>query len=641
MLAGCLLVWLSLLFTGPGPENPTLALGRDLPFLSYEDAGGELSLAQLVALPASAMTSNDRPLSKGYTRSVFWLRATIPAAAFADGELWLKLSPNYVDHVAVHWRASAPDAPWNRRDLGERDGAATRDVDYRFAVLRLAPPPAGQDLELAMRVRTTSALIAEPTLWTPAAFTSHAAHDTTFWSFYLGLGALSSALALLLAIGLRTRLLWSVMPFSLAFLLVACIQGFVGWSPHAWRMELQHYLTGTLTLLGHPALAWMCIEALDLRRHFPRAYRALLASLVVGIVLPVSIPLDLYGEAVRIMVVVGLANALLLAGVAMRLWRRNVLEPLNLAFGILPLFYIASGLLAILITTATIRYDAQAYTLWQHSMMAIMMSTMLLVMALGVHRIRQERRTQREREQLARDLAQERETSFHQRQFLAMVSHEFRTPLAVIAGTLDNLRTVTPDVASIRQRHDKIQRAVQSLVRLTEDCLADARLSAGSLRLEPQPTDLVKLVREAASQLEVAAQHRFVLSVNVPGTGLPFIGDPTLLRIAISNVLNNAAKYARGGDIRVDVRAREAYWIVGIEDRGPGIPAAQAGQVFERYRQGRRTGDPDRGGYGLGLFVAREIARVHGGDLRLAANTPGGCRFEFQFPSAPTPPHAP
>ncbi|GAA5234282.1 histidine kinase [Verticiella sediminum] len=641
LLVGCVLFWLCLLFAGPPQQNPTFAIGRDIPYRYLLDPAGEVSFDAFLAMPDEALALGQRPMSEGYVRDVAWLRFHIPGTAFAEGELWLKLSPNYLDSVTVYLRPEGAPQGWVERRAGDRMGARAGDIDYRYTVLRLAPPAQGGGHEVVMRIQTTSALLVEPTLWQPAAFTDHALRDTAFWSFYFGIGALSSALALLLAIGLKTRLLWSVIPFSFTYLLVASIQGYIGWGDADWRLTLQHYLTGTLSLLGYPALIWMCTEALDIRLRFPRVYRWLVASFCLGLLFPLSIPLDLYGETVRVFTVLAFANALVIAACSLRLWWRWGLSHLNLAFGILPLFYVVSGLMAVLITTATIDYAPRMYTLWQSSMMIIMMATMLLVMAVGVYRIRHERRTHWEREQLARELRMEREASFHQRQFMGMVSHEFRTPLAVISGTLENLLAQPTEDARVRQRYDKIQRAANRLVQLTDNCLADARLSAGTLYLDTVPTPLLPLLESAASLVEVGDTHDLRITLDglpVPhgvdaGPVLP--ADAALLRICLSNLLDNAVKYTPAGTIRVDVQVGDNRIVVSISDRGPGIPAAQAEEVFERYRRGARP-DAERAGSGLGLFVSRQIARAHGGELTLAANTAHGCRFDLVLPTACT-----
>lgn len=647
ILIGCLLVLLGLLLAQPVAHKPTYAVGNGQTLYFYEDTSGRMSLAEFLALPSHQLSTSDGPLARGYSRSTFWLRFDVPRSLFADGDLWLEMRPVYLDHVTVHWRPSGIDATWQTGYSGDRDSALDRrtGLAYRKPVFPLASPGAGADgYEVVLQVRSTSTMVVEPALWQPAAFLDYAARDTSFWSFHFGVGALSSVIALLLAMGLKSRLLWSVLPFSTTYLLVAGIQGFLGWGDIQWRVTLQHYLTGVLTLLGYPALLWMCTEALDLRQYFPRLYKAMLMGISIGLILPLSIPLDLYGNAVQALTMFASLTAPTLLVCAVILWWREDLSYLNLAFGIVPMFYVFTSLLAVLTTTATIPYDSVIYNLWQYSVMIIMMVTMLLVMTMGIYRISRERQISQERAQLARELRVEREASFNQRQFMGMISHEFRTPLAVISAAIENLRENDGDDVPTLQRYDKIERATVRLVQLTDNCLADARLSAGTLYLDVQPIDLLEQIHYAAALVELSAHHRLGMTLNgcsltgdMPSC-VPLVADSALLGIALSNVLDNAMKYSEpGSQIRLDIQQTPDHRVViGIEDEGRGIPEAQAAQVFERYRQGGGAGGKGRDGWGLGLYVARQIALAHGGDLVLAANTPAGCRFELTLPRTPT-----
>lgn len=641
ILIGCLLLWLGLLFAGPAQHHPTYAVGQDQPFFFHEDTQGDMSLTEFLAIPPSELTISRRPLTQGYTASAFWLRFEIPQTWFAERELWLELKPTYLDHLAVYWRPAGTSQAWRARQAGDRDDALARmgDLDYRTTVLSLAPPDTAEGYEVAIRVQSTSTVMVEPSLWQPADFLKYASRDSVFWSFHFGVGVLSSTIAVMLAVGLRSRLLWSVLPFSATYLLVACVQGFVGWSDAQWRVTLQHYLTGGLTLLGYPALLWMCTEALDLRRHFPRIYKTMLACIAIGLLLPLGIPLNLYGAAVQALTLFALLSAPILMGCSFTLWWRQGLAPLNLAFGLIPMFYVVTSLLAILTNLAVLPYDSFIFNLWQYSVMLIMMFTMLFVMTVGVYRISRERQSSLERMQLARELRVEREARFNQRQFMGMISHEFRTPLAVISGVVENLRVGHPGNERVRQRYDKIERATNRLVQLTDNCLADARLSAGTLYLDIKPVDLLRQIRYAASLAELTGDHR--LRITVDGHPLaddtqisvPVHADSALLGIALSNLLGNAVKYSTpGSQVRLDVQRQANRIVIGIEDEGSGIPSELAEQIFERFRQAHVDDAAERDGWGLGLYVARQIALAHHGDLLLAANTPEGCRFEFILP---------
>lgn len=107
--------------------------------------------------------------------------------------------------------------------------------------------------------------------------------------------------------------------------------------------------------------------------------------------------------------------------------------------------------------------------------------------------------------------------------------------------------------------------------------------------------------------------------------------DSGLLCIAIANLLDNAVKYAAAGEIRIEIYQQEKHVELRIGDRGPGIPPEQVEHIYERYRRGEtHTSTP--AGTGLGLYVARQIIRAHGGDLWLAENSSAGCEFALTLP---------
>ena len=176
-------------------------------------------------------------------------------------------------------------------------------------------------------------------------------------------------------------------------------------------------------------------------------------------------------------------------------------------------------------------------------------------------------------------------------------------------------------------------------MQLTDNCLADARLDADDLWLDRRRLCLLELVTEAAS-LVGAAGHRWRLTLDgqPPPAGERWTGtawlDPAMMRIALSNVIDNAVKYGNGGP-RVDVSRHADHWSVAIRDQGSGIAEDRVPVIFERYRRAAPAEHNHRRGVGLGLYVSRRIARAHGGDLVLADNGDHGCCFLFTLPLPP------
>lgn len=617
-------------------QGTVLTIGPDIPYLYVEDPEGHMTLEQFLALPRQALEEANRSRSWGYTRSTYWVRFELPAALFHAQERWLELGPNFVDHITLYHRLQGSADPWTRRESGDLAPYESRDLDYRFPVFKLAEITDGSaGHEVVIRLRSTSALLLDATLWEPEAFTEQALGNSLFWSFYLSLAAISSALALLLALVLRNRMFWSVCAFSLSYLLVACIQGYLGWLWGTPGLHLQHYLTSILVLYNFACLVWMCTEVFNLERYLPRLYRLMIGVALLIAALLLGIPLDLYGEAVRLQVLISLASSPVLVGCALYLRWRNCISWLEMLVGLGPLLYVLAGVIAALIMNGLIDHDPRLYALWEY----LLMGNMLLVLAVAILRVRDEQRRARKARQEARDWRVERAASFHQRQFIGMVSHEFRTPLAVISAALENLSLLSTPEDPRHGRYEKIKRATTRLMTLTDNCLADARLSSSTLYLDKRRTDLLTLLHDAASVVVISDQHRLRVRVNGevvdpaadPRPELALLADGGLLSVALSNLLDNAVKYSRGGLISVDIQFSGGDCRLQISDQGPGIAPELAEQVFDRYRRAAVPGREIRG-CGLGLHVARQIARAHQGDLRLMDTQGAGSCFLLSLP---------
>lgn len=630
------LTWLLLLGSLVAlPASAQWQLGRAIPLSWHEDTTASMGILDFQRMPAAALHHQNHLVSLGYTRSALWVRFVVPASLFATGNLWLQVGPNFLDHITLYYRPQGT-GPWTLREAGDLAERPSGDLDYRFPVFVLPAASGAQGLEVVVRVRSTSAVLLDASVWTPEAYLANAASTSAFWGAYFSLAALSTLLAFLAALRLRRRLAWAVCMFSLAYALVACVQGYVGWLPFASAHVTQHYLTSVLTLLVYTCLLWVTTEALNLRVWWPRLYRALLAIVGFGVVLLVSIPLDFYGFAIHIQAVFCVVTALVLAASGWRLWRNQADGVMTLVLGLMPLLYVVSALMALVSLFGFIPYNPLVYGLWQY----VVMANMFTVLGWVAYNSQREARELREKHELAWALEREREASFHQRQFIAIVSHEFRTPLAVIANALENLMLPSINDDQRQRRYRNMRRATDRLVQLTDNCLADSRLDAGGLTLQRQPVDVLELIRSCTDAVDRSDAHRWSLLLNGVVCAdavceLPAIfADPAMLRIAVSNLLDNAVKYSGGGNVQITVDTRDTTLVIGIRDHGCGIAPRDAVLVFERYRRGSAGAGTTRpAGAGLGLYVARQIVRAHGGELCLAWSGKEGSCFEMTLPN--------
>ena len=247
-----------------------------------------------------------------------------------------------------------------------------------------------------------------------------------------------------------------------------------------------------------------------------------------------------------------------------------------------------------------------------------------------------------ERERLREERERLREANRRKDEFLAMLSHELRNPLAPILTALDlmDLR----GQAETRQEREMIRRQARHLAGLIEDLLDISRVSSGKIRIRKERTELYPLVERA---IEMAAplfeQRVHTLVFDVPKSGLLVDADPIRLPQVFANLLTNAAKYTSPGGRICVVARREAEEIVAyVEDNGIGIAPEMLGSMFEPFVQGRRTIDRSQGGLGLGLALVRSLTLLHGGSVSAHSDGPGkGSRLLIRLPGRATSDPAP
>ena len=220
-------------------------------------------------------------------------------------------------------------------------------------------------------------------------------------------------------------------------------------------------------------------------------------------------------------------------------------------------------------------------------------------------------------------------------EFLAMLSHELRNPLAPIL-TATHLMRLRGDVATPDER-EVIERQAEHLVRLVDDLLDVARVASGKVTLAKKPLELASVVAKAVEATERLLEDRQLeLHLSVPITGLRVDADEVRLTQVVNNLLSNAARYTPPGG-RVDVSGlRESNEVVlRVRDNGVGIDPALQPQVFDLFVQGPGGADRAEGGLGLGLSLVRTLTMLHGGTVSVHSDGPGsGSEFTVRLPAS-------
>ncbi|MDB5919887.1 MAG: hypothetical protein JWR40_4121 [Massilia sp.] len=208
-------------------------------------------------------------------------------------------------------------------------------------------------------------------------------------------------------------------------------------------------------------------------------------------------------------------------------------------------------------------------------------------------------------------------------EFLAMLAHELRNPLAPISSAAQLLHRLQPDNTRLRQATDIIVRQVEHLTGLVDDLIDVSRVTRGLISTDKEPCDIAAIALQALEQVRPAIDARgHRLTVSLPAPAAFIHGDPKRLVQALANLLSNAVKYTPdGGNIALAADVAEATVRVLVSDDGIGIGAALLPRVFDLFTQGERSADRAQGGLGVGLAVVKSLVELHGG--RVEAASPG------------------
>lgn len=255
---------------------------------------------------------------------------------------------------------------------------------------------------------------------------------------------------------------------------------------------------------------------------------------------------------------------------------------------------------------------------------------------LTVHDLTSQNRTQQERDA---GRQQALATSQIKGEVLNLVAHEFRSPLSVIGGYLSmmaegQLGDVPPMWCVPLAR---AQQKVAELEGMVNAVLTAARLESGRLQGNPRELDAGTLVKLAAERAEGrAALLDADVSWEVPDEPVPVSVDGHQLGIVLDNLINNALSYSEGKpELRIMCASEAGEAEISVCDHGPGVAPDMREAIFERFQRGGDQGEPHRRGIGLGLAIARDLAELNGGELRLAASELGkGSRFALRLPLA-------
>ena len=239
-------------------------------------------------------------------------------------------------------------------------------------------------------------------------------------------------------------------------------------------------------------------------------------------------------------------------------------------------------------------------------------------------------------DELRERVEQLREADHRKNEFLAMLAHELRNPLAPVQNAVYLLRKNCPDDAETQWAHDVIERQVQHMTRMVDDLLDASRITRGMIQLQKETIDTAAVVTRAvemAQPLIDTCKHRLLISL--PPEPLWLEADSHRLAQVLANLLNNAAKYTHeGGTIWLTAERQENDVLFKVRDTGIGIPPEYLPRVFDLFSQEDSSLERTHGGLGIGLTLVRVLVQMHGGAIQaFSAGTGQGSEFVICLPA--------
>ncbi|MDG4719196.1 MULTISPECIES: sensor histidine kinase [Thalassospira] len=606
-----------------GPIND-IALNQ---FLERLTTDREITIpADLVNIPSGEFEPVYGRPGPGYTSRAVWLRAPFTVESRFDNpgsSAFIEMGAAYLNDIALTIISQETgNVVWEDR-VGDR----IPQLPGRMANLKhvsLWPDLDFGHYWLIIRVVTTSSHVFEAELQTEKTFIAETGSESYRNGSYLGI--LIVAFGLYLTFGLLSRdppVIWySVYIFAL-FLLNFSTTGYAQLLLKGVWLLASDFITGTGTalLIGSSCIMWAYIVRLD--KHNPILFRIMIgiaALLIMGMLTSVT---DYYIYFARIFFIPQVCLFFVLLGyLIVQGYRDNGILMYVFYLVALGVPTIAASIhLLTLIGVAPINaFTANIYK----ASSTIHLGMVAIAMAVRLYRLAHKRADAYQSSQRATQLAGE------QRTFITMLSHEFRTPLAIIQRSAEILglhmrkedETIKSRLVTIRRNAGQLSALVDAF--LTKDTLDSATFSTSRehVAIDQFLTDLV-----ARRSHEVQEQN-----VSLIGADFAIVDiDRILLERAIINLIENARKYARGAPVWIaSTRSANGYVYIRVVDEGPGIPADELGKVQNAFYRGKDSSVTQ--GVGLGLHITSRIIEAHNGTMSVSVGEHGGTTILLKLP---------
>lgn len=547
----------------------------------------------------------------GFTTAAHWYRLQLARSPDAPTRWLLLFQAPYLDQIEA-WVERADGTVQTYR-LGDHVPMAERPVRSHQNLLEIDLPDS-QPCQIWLRVTSSSRMSFSAHVWAPQAFAHHESRE----SLLLGtlLGVVLMVTVIFTGIGLLVG-----KPLFVAYAFFAASQGFrhLVISGHTqWLFDPQNpwqsnLIQGLGALVPVLSVTIFNVYLLNLRQDFPRLFRVCQAMSAMTVLSLAWIATPAYGWFAPLILQWGTLLAVLsLVLTFFSWWRLRHLERLLYALGFLLIVVLT------LLQFATLRgwlsADWFSNRIYQTSTL-LHIGMMSLALGLRLHQ------SQREQARLRQHSALLQERQTEQRRFIAMLSHEFRNPLASIDRAANLLQLKLGDLpAGEATRLGGIRSSVQRLESLVDSFLVSEAVEQHRLTPVPKLQPVAPLLAQVMQAQGAEAQARLQLHVAPPD--LQFALDARLMGIAVGNLLGNALRYSgEGGSVALAAQLDGPDLHVTVTDQGPGLSEAELAQLGEPYY--RASSSVGKQGTGLGYFFSRSLVEAHGGTLQ-AVNQPDG-----------------
>lgn len=615
---------------------PVELIGQKIPLAGrmsiWLDEAGTATWQQARLQPFESVAGN---VKLGYRPGVFWVRVQVQLSAsdsaHSPADWMLEVPPAFLDEVTLWVEPLNPalSAAAKTEPPSQQAGAALRPENrprwHRNSVFPVTLPD-NQPYTLWLRVNTDNSKTISPVLWQPYALDQRTQVDNLVAGLFYGVLIFTTVAALVLGLIAGNRLfLWCASYFWLVGLNLFIADGWLGLLVLSGEPMIVDALSSICLALTIPMFSTVFLRLLRADQHAPRLARAYLR--IARVFSLVAVVLLLAGEFARITPLlnyVAMTQLLLIMTLALWILPR---EPQTkwVMLSIIPI------MLPVLLRLARNVGIAPDIDWLDISLLAGLIWHALILFSIVTYQVSQiYKSTLQLRSQALTSAAQLDE----QRHFVALLSHEFRNPLATLDGALSNLlRQPLDDVTTTRL--GRMVRAVARLKYVLGYCLADERLA--TLATSEYPRHVLTpaaIVQEGLQQLDNDSERLQLLPTEAASQTVleraQVFGDLPLLGAALKNLLDNALKYDATGLVQMSVTAQNGLLTLTVRDHGPGLDVQASSRLFEKFARGQQQ--QHLAGAGLGLYLSRKIAQQHGGDIHIHNAPDGGAVAELRLP---------